>query len=98
MRYYGDEGVLDTVIVGTNTYGKGVAQNSYPLYDMSGITFTISYFNPPCNINFDGIGVAPDYEVEEISSKDAPYETAKEKVLELTNIKDSTAIYIGAAA
>ena len=98
MRDYGDEGVLDTVIVGTNTYGKGVAQNSFDLYDLSGITFTISYFNPPCNINFDGIGVAPDFEVEETDDKDAPFETAKEKVLEFTIINDSTTVYVGAAA
>ncbi len=98
MRDYGEEGVLDTVIVGTTTYGKGVAQNSYTLYDMSGLTFTIGYFNPPCDINFDGVGVIPEFEVEEVEGKDAPYETAKDKVLELSSIKDSTSIFVGAAA
>ena len=98
MRDYGDEGVLDTVIVGTTTYGKGIAQNSYTVYDASGITFTIGYFNPPCDINFNGVGIIPDYEVKEEQGKDAPYEAAKEKVLEFTNIKDSTVLFIGAAA
>ena len=98
MRDYGDEGVLDTVIVGTTTYGKGIAQNSYTVYDASGITFTIGYFNPPCDINFNGVGIIPDYEVKEEQGKDAPYEAAKEKVLEFTNIKGSTVLFIGAAA
>lgn len=98
MRDYGEEGVLDTVIVGTTTYGKGIAQNSYPLYDMSGLTFTIGYFNPPCNINFNGIGVIPDHEVAEVQGKDAPYELAKEKVLEFTSIKDSATAFIGVVA
>ena len=98
MRDFGDEGVIDTVIVGTTTYGKGIVQNSYRLYDMSGVTFTIGYFNPPCNINFNGVGITPDYEVKEEQGKDAPYEVAKEKVLEFTNIKDSATAFIGAAA
>ena len=96
MRDYGEEGVLDTVIVGTTTYGKGVAQNSYSLYDMSGITYTIGYFNPPSDVNFDGIGVIPEYEVEEVSGKDAPFECAKEEILKLT--KGGTAVNLGVAA
>ena len=96
MRDYGEEGVLDTVIVGTTTYGKGVAQNSYSLYDMSGITYTIGYFNPPSDVNFDGIGVIPEYEVEEVSDKDAPFECAKEEILKLT--KGGTTVSLGVAA
>lgn len=96
MRDYGKEGVLDTVIVGTTTYGKGVAQNSYSLYDMSGITYTIGYFNPPSDVNFDGIGVIPEYEVEEVSDKDAPFECAKEEILKLT--KGGTTVNLGVAA
>ena len=96
MRDYGEEGVLDTVIVGTTTYGKGVAQNSYSLYDMSGITYTIGYFNPPSDVNFDGIGVIPEYEVEEVSGKDAPFECAKEEILKLT--KGGTTVNLGVAA
>lgn len=97
MRDYGEEGVLDTVVIGTTTYGKGVAQNSYTVYDMSGITYTIGYFNPPSDVNFDGVGVIPDIEVEEVTGKDAPFEKAIEEVLKLTN-NNSTTVYIGAAA
>ena len=98
MRDYGNDGVLDTVIVGTTTYGKGVAQNSYSLYDMSGITYTIGYFNPPCDINFDGVGVNPDFTVNEENGKDAPLEMAIDKVLEFTNVNNSATAFIGAAA
>ena len=98
MRDYGKDGVLDTVIVGTTTYGKGVAQNSYTLYDNSGITFTIGYFNPPSDVNFNGVGVIPDVAVEEVADTDAPFDTAKELALELAKTNSGVAINIGAAA
>jgi carboxyl-terminal processing protease len=98
MRDYGEEGVLDTVIVGDRTYGKGIAQYNYPIYDMSGLTYTIGYFNPPCDVNFDHIGVYPDVTVEEVETEDAPYETAVEEVLKLAGIKDSITAYLGTAA
>jgi carboxyl-terminal processing protease len=98
MRDYGREGVLDTVIVGSTTYGKGVAQNSYSLYDFSGITYTISYSNPPSNVNFDGIGVIPDIEVEEVSDEDAPMSRALEEVAKLVNTKSNADDAVGAAA
>jgi len=98
MRDYGDAGVLDTVIVGSNTYGKGVAQSSFFLHDGSALTFTIGYFNPPCNVNFDGVGVAPDFEVLEVQNTDAPLATAIEKVLELVTKAPATAMYYSKAA
>ena len=98
MRDYADEGIMDTVIVGTLTYGKGIVQNSYTLYDMSGITYTIGYYNPPCDINFDKIGVYPDITVEDVEGKDAPYERAIEEVLRLTGTNESVGAFIGAAA
>lgn len=90
MRDFDDANVIDAVIVGTNTYGKGVVQTSYPLYDMSGITYTIGYYNPPCDVNFDGIGITPDVEVEEIQGTDAPFNTAKEEVLKLVYTNSGT--------
>ena len=98
MRDYGEEGVLDTVIIGTNTYGKGVVQNSYTLYDSSGITYTIGYYNPPCDVNFDGIGVKPEIIVEEVAGKDAPLAKAREELLKMTKNKDSLEAYIQNAA
>ena len=98
MRDYGEEGVLDTVIIGTNTYGKGVVQNSYTLYDSSGITYTIGYYNPPCDVNFDGIGVKPEIIVEEVAGKDAPLAKAREELLKMAKNNDSVEAYIQNAA
>lgn len=98
MQDYGNTGVLETVILGSTTYGKGVAQNSYTVYDSSGITFTIGYFNPPSNVNFNGIGVIPDIEVGEVDGDDAPLAKAKEEVLKLTDKKDGVELSLGAAA
>ena len=98
MRDYGKEGVLDTVIVGTTTYGKGVVQSSYTLYDSSGITYTIGYYNPPSDVNFDGIGVIPGVLAEEAEGMDAPLDKAIEEVLKLVNTNGGVAMSIGAAA
>ena len=98
MRDYRDEGVLDVVIVGTTTYGKGIAQSSFYLYDNSALTFTIGYFNPPCNVNFNGEGVHPDVEVNEVTEYDLPFNTACEKVLELVEDNQTAAVYYGLAA
>ena len=98
MRDYGKDGILDTVVVGVTTYGKGVAQNSYTLYDASGIRFTIGYFNPPSNVNFDGVGVIPEFIVEEAENTDAPLSKAIEEVKKLANTNGSVEINIDAAA
>ncbi len=51
-------------IVGSNTYGKGVMQDIYPLSDGSAIKITTSHFNPPKSENFNGVGIKPDFVVE----------------------------------
>ena len=98
MRDYGDEGVMDTVIVGTTTYGKGIAQSSFYLYDNSALTFTIGYFNPPCDVNFNGEGVHPDFEVEEVVEYDLPLKCATEKVLELVGARQTASVSYRPAA
>ena len=60
LRDYADEGMLEVVIVGTNTFGKGIMQNTYTYTDESSVTFTVAYYNPPCGVNYHGVGVAPD--------------------------------------
>ena len=50
-------------LVGTTTYGKGVAQSTYELEDGSAVRLTTSYYYPPCGENYDGVGVAPHREV-----------------------------------
>ena len=53
-----------TKIVGKTTYGKGKMQNIYALSDGSALVFTTGLFNPPCGVNFDGVGITPDVELE----------------------------------
>ena len=73
------------VIVGKTTYGKGVMQNTYAFTDGSSITLTISEYNPPSGINYDGVGVVPDYEVENTDGADNQLAFAQDKLLELIN-------------
>lgn len=51
------------VLVGNNTYGKGVMQDTYSLSDGSSITFTVASFRTKKSANFDGVGLKPEYEV-----------------------------------
>lgn len=51
-------------LVGSNTYGKGVMQDIYPLSDGSAIKITTAKFNPPKSDNFNGVGLKPDFVVD----------------------------------
>lgn len=85
LQDFAKQGCIDAVVVGKTTYGKGVLQTSLTLYDYSGITYTIGYLNPPSGINRDGIGIIPDFEVEEVPTIDAPMTRAFEEVIKLIN-------------
>ena len=99
MRDYGKEGIMDTLVIGKTTYGKGLVQTSFLLYDKSALTFTIGHYNPPCDVNFDGIGVIPDIEVEDdILGADAPLDVAIQKALELSSAQSAFTTYLGEAA
>ncbi len=52
------------VTVGTTTYGKGEMQSLYTLDDGSGVRISTYYYNPPCGVNYEGIGITPDIEFE----------------------------------
>jgi carboxyl-terminal processing protease len=64
VRDYRDSKLLKATIVGTTTYKKGIMQNTYTYVDGSSATFTVAYYNPPCGINYHGVGVSPDVKVE----------------------------------
>lgn len=51
------------VLVGEQSYGKGIAQTVFPLSDGSGIKLTTNYFYTPNGENFHGKGLTPDIEV-----------------------------------
>ena len=64
IRDFRNDGLLEAKIVGKTTYGKGKMQNIYALSDGSAMVFTTGLFNPPCDVNFDGVGITPDVELE----------------------------------
>lgn len=51
-------------LVGSQTYGKGVMQDIYPLSDGSAIKITTSEFVPPLSESFNGVGLKPDFVVD----------------------------------
>lgn len=59
MRDYGKDGVLDVSIVGETTYKKGVMQTSYEISGGYALKLTVAFYNPPCDVNYDGVGVVP---------------------------------------
>lgn len=52
------------VVIGENSFGKGIVQSIYPFYDGSGISMTIAKYYTPSGVCIHGIGIEPDYEVE----------------------------------
>ncbi len=86
MRDFNSMGVIDSVIVGTKTFAKGVVQTSFDISDGSGITFTIGYYNPPSDVNYDGIGIEPDIVVDRTDyTTDDQLSKAVEAVLKLVH-------------
>jgi carboxyl-terminal processing protease len=84
IRDYRNEGIVDATIVGTTTYKKGIMQNTYYYnLDNSSVTFTIAYYDPPCGINYHGIGVSPDVEVDYSETEDTQLKVALEELEKL---------------
>lgn len=52
------------VLIGKNTYGKGVVQAVYDFGDSTGLMLSIAKYYTPNGICIDEIGVAPDFEVD----------------------------------
>ncbi|HHW46482.1 MAG TPA: S41 family peptidase [Clostridiales bacterium] len=55
-----DKGIL----VGSQTYGKGVMQRTYYLSDGSSIKITVAEYTPPSGVSFNGIGLDPDVKID----------------------------------
>ena len=51
-------------LVGTQTYGKGIVQNLYPLQDGSAVKITIADYYTRGGRNINKVGIEPDYVVE----------------------------------
>jgi carboxyl-terminal processing protease len=52
------------VLVGETTFGKGSVQGIHPLSDGSELRVTVARWYTPNNHTIDGVGIAPDIEVE----------------------------------
>ena len=84
MRDFDDSlDIFKVTTVGQKTYGKGVLQNTYAFTDDSTITLTVAYYNPPCGINYDGVGILPDVQVAESDEGDAQLDAAYTEIFKL---------------
>lgn len=59
------------IFVGTTTYGKGVAQQMFPLSDGSILKLTVENFYSPMGNTIQKVGVSPDFEVKEENNVDS---------------------------
>ena len=74
-----------TLIVGTQSFGKGIVQTILPLSDGSAVKLTVQDYYTPSGKNIHGKGITPDVEVEleENATSDTQLEKAKETIMEL---------------
>ena len=72
------------IIIGTQTFGKGIVQGLYSLSDGSGLKITIQKYYTPNGVCINGIGVTPDYVIENDGNEDLQYN----KAMELLKTKD----------
>ena len=80
------EDIVDVTIVGQNTFGKGIMQSSYGYtLDKSYVTLTVSYYNPPSDVNYHGVGIAPDIFIELDGTSDTQYAEALRQMEILLN-------------
>lgn len=52
-------------LLGTQTYGKGIAQNIFELDGGTSMQITFARFYPPCGLSFHGVGLTPTYKVKQ---------------------------------
>lgn len=82
------------LIVGTQTFGKAVLQNTYEFPDGSAVTISAARIIPSKSAPYDGVGLKPDYVTElpagaSMSSLDAESDTQLQKALEIITPKSS---------
>ena len=65
-------------IVGTQSYGKGVVQNTYPFSDGTALKLTVKKYFTPNGRNINGKGITPDVKVENDGKTDKQLDTAKD--------------------
>lgn len=71
-------------VVGTQTFGKGVVQQTFDLKDGTSVKLTIAEYLIQGEISIDGEGVTPDVEIEYEADEENPeYDNQLEKALEI---------------
>ena len=85
IRDFGDAEMFKSTIVGKNTFGKGIMQNTYEFTDGSAVTMTVAYYNPPCGVNYHNVGIVPDVDVELGEEGDAQLDAAYAEIDKLIN-------------
>lgn len=81
-------------LVGTKTYGKGTVQTVLTLTDGSGLKITIANYLTPKGFSLDGIGIMPDFEVQNTTA-DAISEYAPINVGKSVKLKDVSLDVLG---
>ena len=86
IRDYRDMSLLDAVIVGQTTYKKGIVQMAF-IYepDGSSVALTIAYYAPPSGECYHGVGITPEYVVENTETEDVQLAEAYRLLLDLVN-------------
>jgi carboxyl-terminal processing protease len=72
-----------SVLVGENTYGKGVMQVTQPLSNGGAVVLTVATYNIIGKECYHGVGLAPDYEVA--LTEDDTEDTQFNKAVEVIN-------------
>lgn len=78
------------IIVGNQTYGKGVMQTTVRLTDGSAVKYTNAKFNPPKSENFNGVGVTPDVKVDLTSGNEDSYVADEQIQAALAQLKSNS--------
>ena len=79
-------------LVGVNSYGKGIMQTTHSLSNGGAVTFTIATYQTVKSECYHGVGLAPDYEVEQgenddIESVDPEKDAQLKKAIEVLDKK-----------
>ncbi len=67
--------ILGTKLIGEHSFGKGVGQTTWPLYDGSGIKITTFKYLTKSRTDYDQIGLVPDYDLALDDKWDMEYYT-----------------------
>ena len=75
------------VIIGTQTYGKGIVQGLYSLSDGSGLKITIQKYFTPNGVCIQGCGITPDYKIDSDDCSASANDKQYNKAVEILNDK-----------